>query len=56
MHLVLQEIILVISGLSLLFYIPYGEEKNYVEAARKTWENNPIQSVSTTQLDGLSKI
>ena len=55
MHLVLQEIILVISGLSLLFYIPYGEEKNYVEAARKTWENHPIQFIYTTQLDGYQK-
>ena len=52
--LVLQEFIL-ISGLSLLFYIPYGEEKNYVEAARKTWENHPIQFISTTQLDGYQK-
>jgi hypothetical protein len=39
----------------LLFYIPYGEEKNYVEASRKTWENHPIQSISTTQLDGYQK-
>jgi len=55
MSLVLQEILLVISGLSLLFYIPYGEEKNYVESARKTWKNHPIQNISTTRLDGYIK-
>ena len=31
------------------------EKKNYVEAARKTWENHPIQFISTTQLDGYQK-
>jgi len=55
MNVILQEIILIISGLSLLFYIPYGEEKTYVDAARKTWKNKPIQSISTTQLYGYKK-
>ena len=55
MNVKLQEIILIISGLSLLFYIPYGEEQPYVDAARKTWKNQPIQSISTTQLYGYKK-
>jgi len=55
MNLILKEIILVISGLSLLFYIPYGEDQAYIEAVRKTWINKPIQSISTTQLNGHKK-
>ena len=39
----------------MLFYITYGEEKNYVEEVRKTWLNHPIQSISSTQIDGYKK-
>jgi hypothetical protein len=55
MKLFYQEIIMLISGLSLLFYIPYEAEKNYVDAARKTWKNYPIQFISITQLNGYEK-
>jgi hypothetical protein len=48
--------VIMINSLILIFFLPfYGEEKNYVEAARKTWKNHPIQSISTTQLDGYKK-
>ena len=43
---------IVISALNSLFYISYNEENNYVYSARKTWENQPIQFISTIQLDG----
>ena len=55
MKLLYQEIIILISGFSLLFYIPYEAEKNYVDAARKTWKNYPIQFISITQLNGYEK-
>lgn len=55
MNLILQEAIIVTSILSLLFYIPYGNEKTYAELSSSTWKNHPIQSISTTQLFGYEK-
>ena len=47
--------ILLYSVFGLVFYIPYEKEKAYVDAARKTWKNHPIQSISTTQINGYKK-
>ena len=44
-----------ISSVNLVLFKLYGIEKNYVDAARKTWKIHPIQSISTTQIDGYKK-
>ena len=43
------------SVFGLVLYIPFEKQKNYFDAARKTWKNHPIQSISTTQLNGYKK-
>ena len=57
MNLILYSIsITLLYGLNIFFYIPYyGEEQTYVDAARKTWKNQPIQFISTIQINGYKK-
>ena len=44
-------VLMLYSVFGLGLYIPFEKEKNYIDAARKTWKNHPIQSISTTQLN-----